>query len=217
MVKTSEGAARFIPEQRTLPVLAAAVQKCKGCDLYRNATQAVFGEIDSRNGAARPKIAIMMIGEQPGDQEDKQGRPFVGPAGKLLDKALEQAEIDRGEVYVTNAVKHFKWEPRGKLRIHKKPSMKEITACRPWLDAEIEAVKPKLIVALGATAAQGLLGSSFRITQAHGKVQEAPGLPPIIATLHPSAILRAQTDEERLEQMRMLVKDLREAAKIAGR
>ncbi len=137
MVKTSEGAARFIPEQRTLPVLAAAVQKCKGCDLYRNATQAVFGEIDSRNGAARPKIAIMMIGEQPGDQEDKQGRPFVGPAGKLLDKALEQAEIDRGEVYVTNAVKHFKWEPRGKLRIHKKPSMKEITACRPWLDAEI--------------------------------------------------------------------------------
>ena len=217
MVKTSEGAARFIPEQRTLPVLAAAVQKCKGCDLYRNATQAVFGEIDSRNGAARPKIAIMMIGEQPGDQEDKQGRPFVGPAGKLLDKALEQAEIDRGEVYVTNAVKHFKWEPRGKLRIHKKPSMKEVTACRPWLDAELETVRPKLIVALGATAAQGLLGSSFRITQAHGKVQEPPGLPPIIATLHPSAILRAQTDEERLEQMRMLVKDLREAAKIAGR
>ncbi|MGC1422669.1 MAG: UdgX family uracil-DNA binding protein, partial [Terracidiphilus sp.] len=208
-MKTSEGAARFIPEQRTLPVLAAAVQKCKGCDLYRNATQAVFGEIDSRNGAARPKIAIMMIGEQPGDQEDKQGRPFVGPAGKLLDKALEQAEIDRGEVYVTNAVKHFKWEPRGKLRIHKKPSMKEVTACRPWLDAELETVRPKLIVALGATAAQGLLGSSFRITQAHGKVQEAPGLPPIIATLHPSAILRAQTDEERHEQMRMLVKDLR--------
>ncbi|MGC2612889.1 MAG: UdgX family uracil-DNA binding protein [Terracidiphilus sp.] len=216
-MKTSEGAARFIPEQRTLPVLAAAVQKCKGCDLYRNATQAVFGEIDSRNGAARPKIAIMMIGEQPGDQEDKQGRPFVGPAGKLLDKALEQAEIDRGEVYVTNAVKHFKWEPRGKLRIHKKPSMKEVTACRPWLDAELETVRPKLIVALGATAAQGLLGSSFRITQAHGKVQEPPGLPPIIATLHPSAILRAQTDEERHEQMRMLVKDLREAAKIAGR
>ena len=157
MVKTSEGAARFIPEQRTLPVLAAAVQKCKGCDLYRNATQAVFGEIDSRNGAACPKIAIMMIGEQPGDQEDKQGRPFVGPAGKLLDKALEQAEIDRGEVYVTNAVKHFKWEPRGKLRIHKKPSMKEVTACRPWLDAELETVRPKLIVALGAPAAQGLL------------------------------------------------------------
>jgi DNA polymerase len=200
-----------------LPVLAAAVQKCKGCDLYRNATQAVFGEIDSRDGGTRRKIAIMMIGEQPGDQEDKQGKPFVGPAGKLLDKALEEAEINRGEIYVTNAVKHFKWEPRGKLRIHKKPNMKEISACRPWLDAELETVKPKLIVALGATAAQGLLGSGFRITQAHGKVQEAPGMPPIIATLHPSAILRAQTDEDRHSQMRMLVEDLRVAAKIAGK
>jgi DNA polymerase len=159
----------------------------------------------------------MMIGEQPGDQEDKQGRPFVGPAGKLLDRALEEAEIDRGKVYVTNAVKHFKWEPRGKMRIHKKPSMKEISACRPWLDAELETVKPKLIVALGATAAQGLLGSSFRITQAHGTVQEVPGLPPIIATLHPSAILRAQTDEDRHAQMRMLVEDLKEAARVAGR
>ena len=215
--KVKEGAEPFVPAGGTLPVLAAAVQKCKGCDLYRNATQAVFGEIDSRDGAARPKIAIMMIGEQPGDQEDKQGRPFVGPAGKLLDKALEEAEIDRGEVYVTNAVKHFKWEPRGKVRLHKKPSMKEINACRPWLDAELATVKPKLIVALGATAAQGLLGSGFRITQAHGKVQEAPGLPPIIATLHPSAILRAQTDEDRHSQMRMLVEDLRVVAKIAGK
>jgi len=158
-----------------------------------------------------------MIGEQPGDQEDKQGRPFVGPAGKLLDKALEEAAIDRGEVYVTNAVKHFKWEPRGKIRLHKKPSMKEIKACRPWLDAEIEMVRPKLIVALGATAAQGLLGASFRITQAHGKVQEEAGLPPIIATLHPSAILRARTEEDRHREMRVLVEDLREAAKIAGR
>jgi len=215
--RVKEGAEPFVPTGRTLPVLAAAVQKCKGCDLYRNATQAVFGEIDSRDGAARPKIAIMMIGEQPGDQEDKQGRPFVGPAGKLLDKALEEAEIDRSEVYVTNAVKHFKWEPRGKVRLHKKPSMKEINACRPWLDAELATVKPKLIVALGATAAQGLLGSGFRITQAHGKVQEAPGLPPIIATLHPSAILRAQTDEDRHSQMRMLVEDLRVVAKIAGK
>jgi len=134
----------------------------------------------------------------------------------LLDKALEEAEIDRGKVYVTNAVKHFKWEPRGKLRIHKKPGMKEINACRPWLDAELETLRPKLIVALGATAAQGLLGSSFRITQAHGKVQEVAGMPPIIATLHPSAILRAQTDEERHAQMRMLVEDLREAARVAG-
>ena len=217
VVGTKESAAPFVPRERKLPVLEEAVQKCKGCDLYRHATQAVFGEIDSRDRAARQKVAIMMIGEQPGDQEDKQGRPFVGPAGKLLDKALEEAEIDRNEVYVTNAVKHFKWEPRGKLRIHKKPTMKEINACRPWLDAELATVKPKLIVALGATAAQGLLGSGFRITQSHGKVQEAPGLPPIIATLHPSAILRAQTDEDRHAQMRTLVEDLKVVARISGR
>ena len=213
--KSKESAAPFVPADRTLPVLAEAVQKCRGCDLYRNATQAVFGEIEHGSSSAKPKTDIMMIGEQPGDQEDKQGRPFVGPAGRLLDKALEEAEIDRSKVYVTNAVKHFKWEPRGKLRIHKKPSMKEINACRPWLEAELETVKPKLIVALGATAAQGLLGSGFRITQAHGKVQEAAGLPPIIATLHPSAILRAQSDEDRQSQMRTLVEDLREVARIA--
>jgi len=215
VAKLKESAGPFVPQDRTLPVLAEAVQKCKGCDLYKNATQAVFGDIENGVGATKPKVTIMIIGEQPGDQEDKQGRPFVGPAGKLLDKALEEAEIDRGKVYVTNAVKHFKWEPRGKKRIHKKPSMKEINACRPWLDAELETVQPKLIVALGATAAQGLLGSSFRITQSHGRVQDAPGLPPIIATLHPSAILRAQTDEDRHAQMRVLVEDLREAARIA--
>lgn len=216
-VKKSDSAARFIPDDRTLAVLAEAVQKCKGCDLYRNATQAVFGEIDAPRGSLRSRVAIMMIGEQPGDREDKQGRPFVGPAGKLLDKALEEAAIVRGTVYVTNAVKHFKWEPRGKLRIHKKPTMQEINACRPWLDAELETVKPKLIVALGATAAQALLGSGFRITKAHGKVQEVPGLPPIVATLHPSAILRAQTDEDRHSQMRTLVEDLRKAAKIVAK
>jgi len=216
VVKVKESAAPFVPEERKLAVLAEAVQKCKGCNLYKNATQAVFGEIESRDGGDRPKIAIMMIGEQPGDQEDKQGRPFVGPAGKLLDRALEEAEIDRGKVYVTNAVKHFKWEPRGKMRIHKKPSMKEINACRPWLEAELETVKPKLIVALGATAAQGLLGSGFRITQSHGKAQEVEGMPPVIATLHPSAILRAQTDEDRHAQMRMLVEDLKEAKRVAG-
>ena len=217
MVVKKESAAPFVPSERTLPVLAEAIQKCEGCDLYRHATQAVFGEIESRSGSTKPKAAIMMIGEQPGDQEDKQGRPFVGPAGKLLDMALKEAEIDRSAVYVTNAVKHFKWEPRGKLRLHKKPTMKEINACRPWLDAELETVKPKLIVALGATAAQGLLGSSFRITQEHGKVQQLLGLPPIIATLHPSAILRAQTDEDRDTYMRTIVEDLREAAKIAGK
>ncbi len=216
-VKEKESAAPYVPEERELQVLAEAVQKCRGCDLYKNATQAVFGELETHSGSARPKVAIMIIGEQPGDQEDKQGRPFVGPAGKLLDKALQEAQIDRSKVYVTNAVKHFKWEPRGKLRIHKKPSMKEITACRPWLDAELESVHPKMIVALGATAAQGLLGSSFRITQDHGKVQNATGLPPIVATLHPSAILRARTDEDRHNQMRILVDDLRVAARIAGR
>jgi len=215
--KSKTSAAPFVPDERSLPVLAKAVQKCEGCDLYRHATQAVFGEIESRNGSAKPKVAILMIGEQPGDQEDKLGRPFVGPAGKVLDKALEEAGIDRSEVYVTNAVKHFKWEPRGKLRLHKKPTMKEINACRPWLDAELQTVKPKLIVALGAMAAQGLLGSSFRITQAHGQVQEVPGLPPIIATLHPSAVLRAQTDEDRHSQMRTLVADLRISAKIASK
>src|ERR1700751_981706 len=203
--KTAENAARFVPEDRTLPVLRDAVQKCHGCDLYRHATQAGFGELETGMEAKKPQVAIMMIGEQPGDKEDKEGRPFVGPAGKLLDKCLEEAEIDRRKVYVTNAVKHFKWEPRGKLRIHKKPNMKEITACRPWLDAELESVHPKMIVALGATAAQGLLGSSFRITQDHGKVQNATGLPPIVATLHPSAILRARTEQDRDRDMNVLL------------
>lgn len=210
-VKSSEGAAPFVPGDRTLQVLRDAVQECRGCDLYRHATQAVFGELETGAETRRPKVAIMMIGEQPGDQEDKQGRPFVGPAGRLLDKCLEEAEIDRRKVYVTNAVKHFKWEPRGKLRIHKKPSIKEIHACRPWLEAEVEAVRPELIVCLGATAAQSLLGPKFRITQSHGEVQRAEGLPPVIATLHPSAILRARTDEDRDRDMRMFVDDLRQA------
>jgi len=212
-----QDAAPFIPADRSLPVLAKAVQRCRGCDLYRNATQAVFGELETGRGVTRPQVAIMMIGEQPGDQEDKQGRPFVGPAGKLLDKGLEEAEIDRSKVYVTNAVKHFKWEPRGKLRIHKKPTMKEINACRPWLEAEVETVKPRLIVCLGATAAQALLGSKFRITQSHGQVQEAAGLPPIIATLHPSAILRARTDEDRHAQMQTFIEDLRTVARLAAK
>ena len=207
-----QSAAAYVPSEGTLPILAKAVQKCRGCDLYRNATQAVFGELDSGIAASKPRVAIMMIGEQPGDSEDKEGRPFVGPAGKLLDKCLEEAGIDRGHVYITNAVKHFKWEPRGKLRIHKKPNQKEIQACRPWLDAELERVKPRLVVCLGATAAQALLGSAFRITKAHGKVQEVAGLPPIIATLHPSAVLRARTDEDRHLQLRTLVEDLREVA-----
>jgi DNA polymerase len=201
-------------------VLAKAAQKCRGCDLYRNATQAVFGEVESGGRASKPNVSIVMVGEQPGDHEDQEGRPFVGPAGKLLDKCLEEAGIDRSRVYVTNAVKHFKWEPRGKLRIHKKPTIREIRACRPWLDAELETLHPKLILCLGATAAQGLLGPSFKITQQHGKIQQIPGLPTIIATLHPSAILRAPTEEDRHRQRANFVEDLRTAAaftRSAGR
>jgi uracil-DNA glycosylase len=208
-VDAEKSAAPFVPDDRSLPVLQEAVQHCRGCDLYQNATQAVFGELETGAKAKKPKVAIMIIGEQPGDQEDKQGRPFVGPAGKLLDKCLQEANIDRQRVYVTNTVKHFRWEPRGKLRIHKKPTMKEIHACRPWLDAELEAVRPEMIVCLGATAAQSLLGTNFKITQSHGKVQQTDGFPPIIATLHPSAILRARTDEDRERDTKILLEDLR--------
>ena len=214
--KTKEDAALFVPRERTLPVLREAVQECRGCDLYRYATQAVFGELESGLTATKPRVSIMMIGEQPGDSEDKEGRPFVGPAGQLLDQCLEEAGIDRGHVYVTNTVKHFKWEPRGKLRIHKKPSMKEIHACRPWLEAELETVTPKLIVCLGAVASQSLLGSSLKITRVHGEIQQVEGLPPIIATLHPSAILRARTDEDRHRQRHTLVEDLSRAAKFVS-
>jgi uracil-DNA glycosylase len=212
--KAKEDAAKFVPRERTLPVLRKAVQKCHGCDLYRYATQAVFGELETGLNAAKPKVSIMMIGEQPGDREDKEGRPFVGPAGQLLDQCLEEAGIDRRDVYVTNTVKHFKWEPRGKLRIHKKPNMKEIHACRPWLEAELETVKPTLIVCLGAVASHSLLGSNLKITKVHGKVQQVEGLPPIIATLHPSAILRAHTDEDRHRQRHTLIDDLSRAAKF---
>lgn len=209
-VDAKQSAAPFVPDDRTLPVLREAVQHCRGCDLYQNATQAVFGELETGAKVKKPKVVIMMIGEQPGDQEDKQGRPFVGPAGKLLDKCLQEASIDRQKVYVTNTVKHFRWEPRGKLRIHKKPTMKEIHACRPWLDAELETVRPEVIVCLGATAAQSLLGANFKITQSHGKIQQADGFPPIIATLHPSAILRARTDEDRERDTKILLEDLRQ-------
>jgi uracil-DNA glycosylase len=212
-----EGAALFVPKDRTLPVMREAVQKCHGCDLYRNATQAVFGELETGTEIQQPKVAIMMIGEQPGDREDREGRPFVGPAGKLLDRCLAEAEIDRRKVYVTNTVKHFKWEPRGKLRIHKKPSMREIHACRPWLEAELEAVRPELIVCLGAVAAQSLLGSKFKITQSHGEVQKTEGLPPIIATLHPSAILRARSEEDRDHDTRIFLEDLRRVAAYVSR
>lgn len=200
----------FVPQSHRLPVLQKAVQACHGCDLYKNATQAVFGETQTKAG--KSAATIMFVGEQPGNQEDKEGHPFVGPAGKLLDRALAEAGIDRQTIYVTNAVKHFKWEPRGKLRIHKKPSTGEIHACRPWLNAELDAVKPALVVCLGATAAQALLGPRFKITKSHGAIQHPDDLPPIIATLHPSAILRARTDEDRHQQMATFVSDLKRVA-----
>jgi uracil-DNA glycosylase family protein len=204
-------AAPFVPTERNLPVLQKAVQQCRGCDLYLNATQAVFGEIETGSQPSNPKVAIMMIGEQPGNQEDLEGHPFVGPAGKLLDRCLEEAQIDRNKVYVTNTVKHFKWERRGKLRIHKKPSATQISACRPWLNAQLEVVRPLLIVCLGAVAAQSLLGPKFKVTTSHGEVQQREGLPAVIATLHPSAILRARTDEDRHRDMEILINDLHKA------
>ena len=210
-VRTKEDAAIFVPKERALPTLRNAVQKCRGCDLSRDATQAVFGELETGRSVTKPKV-FMMIGEQPGESEDREGRLSVGPAGRLLDQCLEEAGIDRRHVYVTNTVKHFKWEPRGKLRIHKKPNMKEIHACRPWLEAELETLKPRLIVCLGAVAAQALLGSNFKITQAHGKVQQVEGLAPIIATLHPTAILRARTDDDRHRDRHILMEDLSNAA-----
>src|SRR4051812_9295194 len=158
----------------------------------------------------------MLVGEQPGDQEDKQGRPFVGPAGHLLDDALEQAGIDRSTVYVTNTVKHFKWTPQGKRRIHKKPNAEEIRACRPWLDAELEAVKPRLLVCLGSTAAQALLGRSFKVTQQRGQLVDSPLAPMVMATVHPSSILRARDDESRRVEMKRFVEDLRAAAEALG-
>ena len=174
---------------------------CKACDLYKRGTQTVFGE-----GPARTDV--MMVGEQPGDAEDLAGHPFVGPAGKLLDRALEEAGIDRTRVYVTNVVKHFKWEPRGKRRLHAKPNAKEIGACKPWLDSEIALVRPRVIVCLGATAAQALLGRGFKVTRQRGTFVESPLAPLVTATVHPSSILRAPDEEARRQEMREFVADL---------
>src|ERR687893_2825739 len=186
----SESARDFLPAKRTPESLREAARSCKGCDLYKNATQTVFGE--------GPQHAdVVFVGEQPGDQEDRQGLPFVGPAGALLDKALEDAGIPRSDVYVTNAVKHFKWEPRGKRRIHKKPRASEIKACRPWLQAELRAVKPVILVCLGATAAQSVLGAQFKLTQHRGTMQTSRMAGQVLATIHPSAVLRAPDSEGR--------------------
>jgi len=197
----SVSAADFIPKRPTLKVLRESVQHCRGCDLYRWATQAVFGE-----GPATSRLVL--VGEQPGDEEDRQGRPFVGPAGRLLDKALAEAGIERSKVYVSNAVKHFKFEERGKRRLHKKPSMSETKACRPWLEAEIALIKPEVIVCLGATAAQSILGPKFRLTQHRGEFLEHPW-GRVTATIHPSAVLRAPDAEQRHEEYRRFVADLK--------
>ena len=194
----------------TLPGLASLIQGCKACDLWQRGTQAVFGE-----GA--PDSRVMLVGEVPGDQEDLAGRPFVGPAGQLLNRALEEAGIDRDKTYVTNAVKHFNWEPRGKRRIHKKPSASETAACRPWLDAEIARLRPKVIVCLGATAAQALLGRDFRVTQRRGEFIDSPLAPYVTATIHPSAILRAPDEAARHEEMKRFIADLKKVAKVISR
>jgi uracil-DNA glycosylase len=197
-------ALNYFPERFDYRSLKAAAENCKGCDLYKNATQTVFGE--GKKGAE-----IMLVGEVPGDEEDKQGHPFVGPAGRLLDKALVEAGIDRDRTYVTNAVKHFKWKPVGKRRLHQKPNAHEIDACRPWLAAEIEGLMPKIIVCLGATAAQTLLGNDFRVTKMRGQWFEYGEDTKIIATIHPSAILRTP-DINREEEYRNFVADLAEVA-----
>ena len=191
----------------SLKTLRKEAAHCRACHLWKHATQTVFGE--------GPQDApMMLVGEQPGDKEDLAGKPFVGPAGKILDRALEEAGIERGEVYVTNTVKHFKWEPRGKRRIHKKPNAVEIAACRPWLDAEIAVLKPKVVVCLGTTAAQALLGRDFRVTQHRGEFVNSPLAPFVMATVHPSSILRAPDDETRHAEMRRFVADLKKLSKI---
>ena len=195
-----------LDERPSLPKLRNEAAGCKACDLYRNATQVVFGE-----GPASAEA--MFVGEQPGDQEDQAGRPFVGPAGKLFDKGLADAGIDRGQVYVTNVVKHFKWVGRGKRRIHQKPNWSEIAACRPWLDAELAVVEPRVLVCVGATAAQALLGRQFRVTRDRGKPVESELAEHVLATIHPSAILRADP-ASREQQYASFVADLKVVAKL---
>src|SRR5437016_3857821 len=191
----------FLPPVLSIPSLQRAARRCRGCDLYKRATQTVFGE--------GPEDArIIMVGEQPGDAEDRQGRPFVGNAGKLLDRALKDAGLDRSEIYLTNAVKHFKWEERGKRRIHKKPNAQEINACRPWLEAEIAVVKPKVIACLGATAATALMGRAFRVTADRGKFFESRWTPYLTATVHPSSLLRIRVEADRNREYQRFVSDL---------
>lgn len=205
MKKEQSTANLLIKPGASIPQLRDASKDCRACDLWKRGTQTVFGE-----GARGARV--IFVGEQPGDKEDLSGKPFVGPAGAILNKALEAAGIDRTKVYVTNAVKHFKWEPRGKRRIHKKPNAMEIAACRPWLDAEITALKPDVVVCLGATAAQALLGRDFKVTQRRGEMISTPFAPAVMATVHPSSILRAPDDESRHLEMERFTDDLRKLA-----
>ena len=208
MTKASEISAEdFFPNRKSLKAFREAAADCQACDLWERGTQTVFGE-----GTRRAEIVF--VGEQPGNEEDLSGKPFVGPAGRLLDEALIEAGIDHTQTYVTNVVKHFKWEPRGKRRIHKKPNAVEINACRPWLEAEIALVKPQVIVALGATAAQALLGPKFLVTKQRGKFLESTLAPYIMATVHPSSILRAPDDETRRLEYRHFVNDLKKLARV---
>jgi DNA polymerase len=196
-------ASEYLPADRNdLDALRRASARCRGCDLYEHATQTVFGD-------GNPHASVMVVGEQPGDKEDVAGEPFVGPAGALLDKALEQAGLERSSLYLTNAVKHFKWEPRGKVRLHKKPSAREVAACKPWLLAELDAVRPDVVLCLGATAAQALLGPEFRVTRQRGQVLTGPRDTPTVATVHPSSILRARDESERSAELARFVQDLR--------
>jgi uracil-DNA glycosylase len=201
--KLPKSAIDFLPRKRTLEDLRQAAQSCKGCDLYKNATQTVFGE-------GQKRANIMFVGEQPGDQEDRQGLPFVGPAGRLLDKALVEARIPREHVYVTNAVKHFKWIWRGKRRLHQKPAIRQVTACRPWLEAELESVRPKIVVCMGATAAQSVLGKPVPITKERGKFIESESGPVTFITIHPSAIYRRREKDEQEKEYRRFVSEIRQ-------
>lgn len=201
-----ESVADLLPDRLSISTVRAAAKDCRACDLWKRGTQTVFGE-------GPKKAALMLVGEQPGDQEDLTGHPFVGPAGKLLDRALVEAGIDRSTVYLTNVVKHFKWEPRGKRRIHKKPNAAEITACRPWLETEITLVKPAAIVCLGATAAQALLGKGFKVTAHRGAFVSSALAPLVMATVHPSSLLRAPDEETRRRETQRFIQDLRAIAK----
>ena len=200
-------AATLVPDRPTLARLREAAAGCQACDLWRTGTQTVFGE-------GLQKAEVMLVGEQPGDREDRAGRPFVGPAGAVLDRALDEAGIDRTAVYVTNVVKHFKWRARGKRRIHQKPNWSEMAACRPWLDAELAVVQPRVLVCLGSTAAQALLGRDFRVTRQRGEPVDSPLAPHVVATVHPSSILRAGDDDARRDQMADFVADLRAVAAL---